>query len=66
MRVPSRSRSIVYSLHKDGFSPHLKPASERSLDDFWSSNNFQIVARILATDFPVALHWLALLQEEVV
>ena len=26
----------------------------------------QIVARILATGFPVALHWLALLQEEVV
>ena len=26
----------------------------------------QIVARILATSFPVALHWLALLREEVV
>ena len=26
----------------------------------------QIVARILATGFPVALHWLAFLREEVV
>ena len=47
-------------------SINLKPASEHSLDNFWSSDNFQIVARILASGFPVTLHWLASLREEVV
>ena len=47
-------------------SINLKPASEHSLDNFWSSDNFQIVPRILASGFPVTLPWLASLREEVV
>ena len=55
IRVPSWSRGIVYSRHKDWFpsslgegrakkncptSTNLKPVSEHSLDNFWSSDNF--------------------------
>ena len=54
IRVPSWSRGIVYSRHKDWFSfplgdgraqkncpfsTNLKPASQHSLDNFWSSDN---------------------------
>ena len=55
IRVPSWYRGNVYSRHKDWFafplgdgrawkncpiSTNLKPASEHSLDNFWSSDNF--------------------------
>ena len=43
----------------------FKLTSEHNLDNFWSSGSFQIFAGNFAIGFPVALHWLALLQEEV-
>ena len=59
---------LVTEEHRKIVQPRLLSNLRRSIVCITSGLliNSQIVARILATGFPVALHWLAFLQEEVV
>ena len=75
--VPWWSRGNVYSRHKDWFPSPLGDGRAQkncpistNLNTVWITSGlltiFQIVAGVLVAGFPVTLHWLAILREDVV